>query len=490
MRIEVNHFKSICFPQSTENFFHPAEIDPQIRSALLEKYHHELEQCSPRETWVGDAHQKSTPYPILGSEVHQIQLQDLSEALVIAITDIVERWWVDTSARFPERMPIEPMEERLLQWMDQLEPHIIRPYKSCQGSWRPDFLLESSDDPEGIENFRICEINARFFSNGFFFTAFGQQALLNMGLEKCGLKGATDPHRIITGINSLFDPALPLHIVKGDEHGFDIHMLVPRLRRYLGMDVKVISPGNLRLIPAASPGGYKLFCLSEPQSQQTKISSAASEFLEEVHQIGLELHQRELLTMSFEMLQQISLRCFNDLRTIFLVHDKRMLGLVREELDSLVARKVLSVQQSDLLGRGLAHTIIPGSDSLHQLMLNCNVKAATRSNYLLKPVRGGKGSGILFGDQVSQKKWLSLLRAMRDPHLRRGKTTHVVQKKIQQKRYDVLLEENSAAGCFPLVGTFHVAHGAFLGLGLWRSGPGRICALSRGGSWMCSVLPQ
>lgn len=115
MRIEVNHFKSICFPQSTENFFHPAEIDPQIRSALLEKYHHELEQCSPRETWVGDAHQKSTPYPILGSEVHQIQLQDLSEALVIAITDIVERWWVDTSARFPERMPIEPMEERLLQ---------------------------------------------------------------------------------------------------------------------------------------------------------------------------------------------------------------------------------------------------------------------------------------------------------------------------------------------------------------------------------------
>lgn len=300
----------------------------------------------------------------------------------------------------------------------------------------------------------------------------------------------SDRKQVITGINSLFDPALPLHIVKGDEHGFDIHMLVPRLRRYLGMDVKVISPGNLRLIPAASPGGYKLFCLSEPQSQQTKISSAASEFLEEVHQIGLELHQRELLTMSFEMLQQISLRCFNDLRTIFLVHDKRMLGLVREELDSLVARKVLSVQQSDLLGRGLAHTIIPGSDSLHQLMLNCNVKATTRSNYLLKPVRGGKGSGILFGDQVSQKKWLSLLRAMRDPHLRRGKTTHVVQKKIQQKRYDVLLEENSAAGCFPLVGTFHVAHGAFLGLGLWRSGPGRICALSRGGSWMCSVLPQ
>ncbi|KAI2732198.1 hypothetical protein CBS147332_1337 [Penicillium roqueforti] len=490
MKKPVNHFSSICFPQSGENFFHPADIDPETRSALLEKYHLELEKCSRRETWAGDAHHKSVPYPVLGNEAHQRQLSELSEALVLAITDIVERWWSDVEARFPKRMPVEPVEENLLQWMQQLDAHVLRPFRSCQGSWRPDFLLESSDDPERIENYRICEINARFCWNGFLFTAFGQQALLNMGVEQYGIKGATDPQKVITGLNSLFDSSLPLHLVKGEEYGYDIHMFVPYAQRCLGMDVKVIPPESLRLIPAAAPGGYKLYCLSGENTKQPTILNDAGQSLEEVHQLGVELHQRELLAMSFEMLQQISLRCFNDLRTVLLVHDKRMLGLVQEELDSLVARNVLSPHQAGILDKGLVHTIIPGSDKLEHFISRCQTDVFTKDNYLLKPVRSGKGAGILFGDQVTQEEWVSLLQGMRDPRLKSGKTTYVVQKQIQQRIYDVLLEEDAGVGNFPLVGTFHITNGAFLGLGLWRSGPGRICALSRGGAWMCSVIQQ
>jgi hypothetical protein len=115
MKKPMNRFHSICFPPNDGHFSHPAEIDPEARSALLKKYHHELEKCSPRETWVGDAHQKSAPYPILGNEDHQRQLAELSQALVLAITDIVERWWSDAGAGFPKRMPIEPVEEQLLQ---------------------------------------------------------------------------------------------------------------------------------------------------------------------------------------------------------------------------------------------------------------------------------------------------------------------------------------------------------------------------------------
>lgn len=115
MKKPVNCLSSICFPQNGGHFTHPADVEPETRSALLEKYRLELEKCSPRETWPGDSHHKSVPYPVLCNESHQRQLSELSEALVLAITDIVERWWSDAEARFPERMPVEPTEAKLLQ---------------------------------------------------------------------------------------------------------------------------------------------------------------------------------------------------------------------------------------------------------------------------------------------------------------------------------------------------------------------------------------
>lgn len=267
-------------------------------------------------------------------------------------------------------------------------------------------------------------------------------------------------------------------------------MFVHHARSRLGMDVRIISPESLRLVPAAAPGGHKLYCLSDRDTKQPTIFNEAGEALEEIHQLGVELHQRELHAMSYDMLQQISLRCFNDLRTVLLVHDKRMLGVVREELDSLVAREVLSSRQAEILDRGLVRTIIPGSDRLEHLISDCQTGKSSKDNYLLKPVRSGKGAGILFGDQLTQEKWMALLHGMRDPSLKHAETTFVVQDLIQQRTYDVLLGENGSGKKYPLIGTFFLVNGAFLGLGPWRSGPDRICAVKRGGAWICSVLQQ
>lgn len=66
------------------------------------------------------------------------------------------------------------------------------------GSWRPDFLVE--DGPDGEENFRITEINARFSFNGFMHAAYGQQALAlavqGQGSEATRLVGATEPEMV------------------------------------------------------------------------------------------------------------------------------------------------------------------------------------------------------------------------------------------------------------------------------------------------------
>ena len=287
----------------------------------------------------------------------------------------------------------------------------------------------------------------------------------------------------------------PLHLLKGEERGIDIHMFVDFLQRRLGLSPRIIAPEELRLVPdGEAPLGYKLCCLAprlkypHDSPAQTGLMSFNGELVEEIYQVGLELHQHELLALPKETLRAISLRCFNDLRTIFLVHDKRMLGIVREELDSLVGRSVLSEAQADILRNGIAETFLPGSPEVKELLQRSLEDPGLRNDYLVKPIRGGKGAGIIFGDEVSAAEWISYLEQLRSAELIPGRTTWVVQRQVKQRLYDVVLGASGKRVRYPLVGTYHVAHGDLLGLGTWRSSPGRICAVSNGGSWLCSVL--
>ncbi|GLI75899.1 hypothetical protein PoHVEF18_004165 [Penicillium ochrochloron] len=458
---------TILLPSTAgEQHIFPQNSDAATRQALINELQCNMLKCSPPETWgAGDIYETCSPHPVLITPAHKKQLQSLSEALSTAIVDVVNRWWSDAAARFPERMPIEPFEEDLLRWMDSQPESVIRPFETCTGSWRPDMLLEPAVDG-GTENYRICEINARFCMNGFLVTAYGQQALLDMGVGRNGLKGVTDPET-------------------GEEPGYDIH-LYRHYAKSLGIQVRLIDPADLRVLESpTSPGGYKLYCLAQENAAGT-VANENDEILEEIHQIGLELHQRELARMTPQMLQQLSLRCFNDMRTILLVHDKRLLGIVIQELDNLVTRNVLTPEQATILHRGIVPTIIPGSSQLSHFIAECR-KSSLQDTYLLKPVRSGKGAGILFGDELSRDEWLSKLKSMRDPHLQRGKTTYVIQRRIEHGLYEVLLRESDGVQRYPLIGTFMMVHGKLLGLGLWRSGPGRICALSLGGGWICSV---
>lgn len=260
----------------------------------------------------------------------------------------------------------------------------------------------------------------------------------------------------------------------------DIHMFVDWLHRNTGTTVRFISTADLRLFPDPQvKGGYKLFCVLDSDLNNR------GELLEEVHQIGLELHQRELLALQPEMLRQISLRCFNDMRTILLVHDKRMLGIVKQELGSLVERQVLTRAQAHALDRGIADTILPGSVELCQFLEHCRRSPGLRTEYLLKPVRSGKGDGIIFGEEVSPTVWLSKLELLKCPG-----TTLIVQRKVEHILYDMMLKSAGTTAKLPLIGTYHSVHGQYLGLGGWRSSADRVCAVSHGGAWICSVTDE
>jgi hypothetical protein len=83
--------------------------------------------------------------------------------------------------------------------MEGQVPHGLPPFRDVLGSWRPDFLVGEGGEGglyPSAETYCITEINARFCFNGFMHEAYGQQALLNLGVEERGLYGATDPAKV------------------------------------------------------------------------------------------------------------------------------------------------------------------------------------------------------------------------------------------------------------------------------------------------------
>lgn len=271
-------------------------------------------------------------------------------------------------------------------------------------------------------------------------------------------------------------------------------MFIDAVWRRFRIKPLLITPAELRLLPdSRSKTGYRLCCISKNYEDVTALQRPPTLFthngetLEEIHQVGLELHQQELAALDPEMLRQLSLRCFNDMRTILLVHDKRMLGIVRQELPGMVARHVLSPAQARALDRGIVNTILPNSPEMRSLLQASKESVQLRNEYILKPIRGGKGHGIVFGEDLRPNEWVAELERLQSPKLSLHASC-VMQRRIVPRVYDVILEPSGVMNKYPLVGTYHVTNGQLLGLGIWRASRGRIVAVSSGAYWFCSAI--
>lgn len=55
------------------------------------------------------------PHPSLVPRKFLDDLEYFHEAFAAALTNIVQRWFADSAANFPSRMPLEPLERQLLE---------------------------------------------------------------------------------------------------------------------------------------------------------------------------------------------------------------------------------------------------------------------------------------------------------------------------------------------------------------------------------------
>jgi hypothetical protein len=114
------------------------------------------------------------------------KLQQLHILLGRVFIDIVDRWFTDENARFPERMPLDPSEEALLRWVSS--SGCAPDYPDHGGIWRSDLLFGRSPDGLDDESPYVCEINGRLPLNAVTGIALGENGLRELGASKGGLE--------------------------------------------------------------------------------------------------------------------------------------------------------------------------------------------------------------------------------------------------------------------------------------------------------------
>src|SRR4051812_21601809 len=122
----------------------------------------------------------------------------------------------------------------------------------------------------------------------------------------------------------------------------------------------------------------------------------------------------------------------------------------------MVVRRVLTLGQACSLHRGVVDTILPGSEDLNGLIRASIASPRPRNNYILKPIRSGKGDGIVFGDDIGRDERVSALQKLVSPKVVPG-ITCVVQRRTMPCEYDLVLKRSVGRVHYPLFRTYPVA---------------------------------
>jgi len=243
------------------------------------------------------------------------------------------------------------------------------------GSWRPD-LLHCADGAR-----RICEINARFPFNGYILS----DALCSSQLQEEVCEGRlwrptgerACENAIVSGmLNRAGSTCSGVFLAKESEKGWDIHV-VKRLLAKRGVHVKCGGIAELRESLQKEEDSSLCYALELSAAELTLLAPA------ELHT----LHRRA---------------CLNDLRTIVLGHDKRMLALLSTEGNRL--RSYLSDADLAVLKKRIIPTFVIGKHP-------AEVEAAKREKdkFVVKANAMGKGKGVYVGKWTSQAEWEAVL---------------------------------------------------------------------------------
>ncbi|KAF4964608.1 hypothetical protein FSARC_7514 [Fusarium sarcochroum] len=425
-----------------------------------------------------------SPHLIAMSNPLFSRVKQLHILLARVFVDIVDRWFTDEKARFPERMPLEPSDEALLKWV--INSGCVPDYPEHAGCWRSDVLFGRSSDGLDDESPYICEINGRLPLNAVMGIALGANGYKELGASNGGIEIVNSMEDSYGHVMAMFDPDKPLFSIRDKWPGADSKLLSTFNAAQGRQSIDVVRPQDLELRPDdSSPTGSALW----DKATNTHLTQWFAEML-----------QDEWEELDTAVARQLSLTPLNDLRTVFIVHDKRLLGIIPEELPNMVARGVLTAEEAEIVASGIIETINPGSTAVQKLLRESIADPNVRKDYIYKPCRDGMGKGIDLGRNLSQEDWLERLEKLANPDvLRPHQDAAVIQRLVDHYWYDLVRHEvpsdnGAEPNKFHLIGSMFMFQSRRFLPGTWRMGlethlgiasdkPGLVMAMAHQPDW-------
>ncbi|MBV8520480.1 MAG: hypothetical protein JO197_24015 [Acidobacteria bacterium] len=347
------------------------------------------------------------PYPFALDEPYVERLMRFGRAVHAGIHAVVQNFARDERIR--ARYALDP---RLLPILERAahEPYTI-------GMFRPDFVLDEDGD------FRVCEINARFSANGYAINDIIDGTLAALTYLPPNVHRVPGMSTIRETMTRAFRDERPVAIVLRSESGSEIHLLLSELDTY------TIAPADL--------------------AHDTRNP----------HYV-LELDRLELLDLAPHVLERIiRTGSRNDVRTLILVHDKRLLSILS---DPAIMRDHVDADDCALLARHIIPTR-PASDP--------EARAAaldTPEHWVLKPSSGGRGVDVWIGSETPRSQWESRLHT--HDH------TDTLQRFIPQRRFTIrhLDGDTLRDSEMHVVGLLPCFEDHVFGPGIFRAGTGSV----------------
>jgi len=365
------------------------------------------------------------PYPFGVTAEQLVELRELQGSIHRAIVAVVTHYAQDVRLSRVIQLPVV---ER-----DLLATLAGKPYRA--GSFRPDFLHAA--DGRAM----ITEINARFTLNGFLSSMLLNRCVPQMYPELTALPALEE---LEPALRARLGEAGPIGILKASEPGWDIHLL----QALWGQRCEMLPPQELT-------AGH----------------------LSRWRTVVLELHQHELLgAMSAELQGALAAHpgVLNDLRSIFIAHDKRLLALLST---ADVVQDYLEADDVARLQRHVVPTWVKG-----QAPDKVREASAHPSGWLAKPPRSGKGKGIVVSSLLSPSDWRRTLHELPDDW--------VLQPYVEQQSYPITVVQDGDLVKLPMqvVGMLPTLDEHAFGPGLYRAAQDEVVNVARGGLMLAPAL--
>ncbi|KAF4459727.1 hypothetical protein FALBO_13512 [Fusarium albosuccineum] len=401
-----------------------------------------------------------SPHAIAISDSKLSQLERLHVLLGRAVIDLVNRWFTDEAANLPARMPLNPAEELLLRWVASSGK--IPEYSQHAGCWRTDILFGRSSDGLSDDAPQVCEINGRLPLNGILAVGHHASGVSRFGAGKNGFQSISSLEESRKRLMDFFDKSKPLFCIRDKWPGVDSAVFLPAWTVITNQPTRIVRPVDLELRPDdSSPMAYALW----DRSSNVLISQWFAEMM-----------QDEWAGLDPAVARHLALTPLNDLRTILLVHDKRLLGILPQELPGMVARGVLTADEADIVAAGIVETLIPGSAELEALLQKSAADSTVKDGFVYKPCRDGSGEGVELGRNLTQDDWLARVeRLAGSDALQPHQHPAVIQRLVEHKWYDFVRHEvpgvtGLEVDKFHLIGSMYMFQSRIFYPGVWRLG--------------------